>query len=130
MSVDLTGDVGQDGGDETPSRGRVTAVVVLAVSATAALFHMYAAGIQPFTALVQRPVHLALMATLGFLGVGVQKTLRGTDGIAGWKERLSGGLGWILAGLSIVVCAYLAMDWEGMPASPRQSGRRHPPGLP
>jgi len=36
----------------------------------AALFHMYAAGVSPFTALVQRPVHLALMGVVGFLLLG------------------------------------------------------------
>lgn len=85
---------------------------MLGVSAAAALFHMYSAGIQPFTALVQRPVHLALMAILGFLGVGVQTTLRGPEdeGDSRWAEGLSDALGWTLAGLSVVVCAYLALE--------------------
>jgi TRAP transporter 4TM/12TM fusion protein len=47
-------------------------VLLLAISAGAALFHLYSAGIAPFTALVQRPVHLAFMAALGFLGVGAR----------------------------------------------------------
>lgn len=97
-------------GESRPRRGGVTGIVILAVSAMAALFHMYAAGVQPFTALVQRPVHLALMGILGFLGVGVQKTLRGDAATSGLKERFSGALGWTLAGLSVVVCAYLAME--------------------
>ena len=46
--------------------------LIIGIALTAAAFHLYAAGISPFTALVQRPVHLALMATLGFLGVGVR----------------------------------------------------------
>ncbi|MDX1492878.1 MAG: TRAP transporter permease [Longimicrobiales bacterium] len=98
--------------DPTPKRGPITGWVVLGVSAVAALFHMYAAGIQPFTALVQRPVHLALMSVLGFLGVGVQVTLRSgsEEERKVWRERLSGALGWTLAGLSVVVCAYLAME--------------------
>ena len=75
-------------------RGPVTAWVVLGVSAVAALFHMYAAGVQPFTALVQRPVHLALMSVLGFLGVGVQVKIRSDDAPpAPWKERVSAILG-------------------------------------
>ena len=49
---------------------------LLALSAGAALFHLYSAGVAPFTALVQRPVHLAFMAALGFLGVGARKRLR------------------------------------------------------
>ena len=41
--------------------------VALAAAVGASLFHLYAAGVEPFTALVQRPVHLALMAIIGFL---------------------------------------------------------------
>ena len=50
--------------------------LIIGIALTAAAFHLYAAGISPFTALVQRPVHLALMATLGFLGVGVRDKSR------------------------------------------------------
>jgi len=46
--------------------GRIT----LAIAALAAGFHLWAAGVSPFTALVQRPIHLLFMALLGFLGVG------------------------------------------------------------
>lgn len=46
--------------------------LLLALSLGAAFFHLYSAGIAPFTALVQRPVHLAFMAALGFLGVGAR----------------------------------------------------------
>ena len=49
---------------------------VLVVAALAALFHLFGAGFSPFTALVQRPVHLALMGTLAFLGVGVRAVPR------------------------------------------------------
>ena len=48
-------------------------ILLVALSLGAASFHLYSAGVAPFTALVQRPVHLALMATLGFLGVGARK---------------------------------------------------------
>jgi len=47
--------------------------LLLFLSGGAALFHLYSAGVAPFTALVQRPVYLAFMATLGFLGVGAAK---------------------------------------------------------
>lgn len=116
------------------SRGKVTAAVIAVASAGAALFHMYAAGFSPFTALVQRPVHLALMATLGFLGVGVQRKRRrgrpeeerpdepGSEGAPAdtdeghgdddltTLDRISGWLGWLFAGAAIVVCAYLALE--------------------
>jgi TRAP transporter 4TM/12TM fusion protein/TRAP transporter TAXI family solute receptor len=87
-------------------------MVIAAASILAGLFHMYAAGVSPFTALIQRPVHLALMATLGFLGVGVQRRLRDADDPAGIPklELIGGALGWVLAALSIVVCGYLALE--------------------
>ena len=52
--------------------------LLLALSAGAALFHLYSAGVAPFTALVQRPVHRAFMAALGFLGVGARKRPQGS----------------------------------------------------
>ncbi len=84
-------------------------MVVAVTSVAAGLFHMYSAGVSPFTALVQRPVHLALMATLGFLGVGVQKVAR-ADGSESVFTRLSGALGWLLAALTVASCAYLALE--------------------
>ncbi len=107
----------------TAQRTRLAAWVVAATSIVAALFHMYAAGVSPFTALIQRPVHLGLMATLGFLGVGVQRTLREEGEPNPARERLLSGLGWVLAGLSLVVCAYLALEADelvvrsGMPTA-------------
>ena len=96
----------------TQGRSRAAAAVIAAVSIMAALFHMYAAGFSPFTALIQRPVHLALMATLGFLGVGVQRRLRESDDPDGVPslEQIRGALGWVLAGLTVMVCAYLALE--------------------
>lgn len=87
--------------------------IILGVSVTAAIFHLYAAGISPFTALVQRPVHLALMATLGFLGVGVQFHQRSRK--TGELDQESGPprigpLNWVLAGLSVLACLYLASE--------------------
>ena len=103
------------------ARGGVTPWVIAGASALAALFHMYAAGFSPFTALIQRPVHLGLMATLGFLGVGVQRRRSAegdddgkgrseADGRGHARERLSRAVGWGLAGLSVMVCAYLALE--------------------
>lgn len=84
-------------------------MVVAVTSVAAALFHMYSAGVSPFTALVQRPVHLALMATLGFLGVGVQKRAR-EDGSESLFTRMGGALGWLLAALTVASCVYLVME--------------------
>jgi TRAP transporter 4TM/12TM fusion protein len=93
-------------------RGKLTAAVIAMVSAVAALFHMYAAGYSPFTALVQRPVHLALMATLGFLGVGVQRRLRAENvtALRPLRERAKVATNWLLAALAIVVCGYIALE--------------------
>ena len=97
----------------TSPRSRPVAWTVAAASATAVLFHLYAAGFSPFTALIQRPVHLALMATLGFLGVGVQLQRRsrdgGSDDEAAPATRIN-WFNWTLAGLSVLVCLYLASE--------------------
>lgn len=95
------------------ARGRATALLIAVVSSAAGLFHMYAAGYEPFTALVQRPVHLALMSVLGFLGLGVQRKLR--HGAAESDEpttgeRISQVTGWVFAVLSVVACAYLVFE--------------------
>lgn len=109
------------------SRSRIVAMVVAVTSAAAALFHMYAAGFSPFTALIQRPVHLAMMATLGFLGVGVQRKRRrgrpeenrpddddgdgaGDDHLLTPFDRFNSVFNWVLAGAAVVVCGYLAME--------------------
>jgi len=65
--------------------------LLLLLSGGAALFHLYSAGVAPFTALVQRPVHLAFMATLGFLGVGARMAKRSS----GEDARESGRWKWV-----------------------------------
>jgi TRAP transporter 4TM/12TM fusion protein/TRAP transporter TAXI family solute receptor len=96
----------------TDERGRLAVRVIAVASVLAGAFHMYAAGVSPFTALVQRPVHLALMATLGFLGVGVQRRLREAETAAGVPrmESVRDATGWLLAALSVMVCGYLALE--------------------
>lgn len=44
-------------------------ILLLVLAAAAAAFHLWSAGVAPFTALVQRPVHLALMAAIGLLSL-------------------------------------------------------------
>ena len=79
--------------------------VILAVAAAASLFHLYAAGVAPFTALVQRPVHLAFMAALGFLGVGVRAkgAVSAGESRSRWPAYLSATLGVLV----VVSCVYL-----------------------
>jgi len=101
-------------------------LIILAAS-TAALFHLYAAGVSPFTALVQRPVHLALMAVLGFLGVGVRTLQKAREGVVPGDEplgsepenltlfqRLGEWIGWGLAAMAVVSAFYLGMNHEAL----------------
>jgi TRAP transporter 4TM/12TM fusion protein len=76
--------------------------VVVALAVSAAAFQLYAAGISPFTALVQRPVHLAFMAALGFLGVGVRRAKDAREPAA-WNRWLSVAM----AVLTVAVSLYL-----------------------
>jgi TRAP transporter 4TM/12TM fusion protein len=69
--------------------------LIVAVALAAAGFHLWSAGVSPFTALVQRPVHLLLMATLGFLGLGVRAPGRRLDVV------------WIA--LAAFACGYVAI---------------------
>ena len=106
-----TGDVNEDepleesGTIQNEGAGRTR--LILAVAALAALFHLYGAGVSPFTALVQRPIHLALMATLAFLGVGVRSR---PGSKLGWT--VNGVLGLILA----LSCLYLVSENEALVA--------------
>jgi len=93
--------------------------LIVATAAAAALFHLYAAGFAPFTALVQRPVHLAMMAVLGFLGLGVRKFLAPeaetqTPAPPTTRERLRTWIGWGLAVAAVVSAGYLAMNHEAL----------------
>ena len=111
---------------------------VAVASTIAAIFHLYAAGISPFTALIQRPVHLALMATLGFLGVGVQQKIRrqkadrvaedpaehgeaeeqdeAADSAGALEAPRVNWLNWLLAGMMVAVCLYLASESQELVA--------------
>ncbi|MEX2465584.1 MAG: TRAP transporter fused permease subunit [Gemmatimonadota bacterium] len=93
----------------SPARGKIAGAIVAVTSVAAGLFHMYSAGVSPFTALIQRPIHLALMAILGFLGVGIQKISQ-EDGQESALTRFGAKLGWFLAALSVAACAYLALE--------------------
>ena len=90
----------------------VWAATALAIAA--ALFHLYAAGISPFTALVQRPVHLALMACLGFLGLGIQTTRRNAESAStsASARRLRSTITGLLIVAAVTTCGYLVMEQE------------------
>ncbi len=75
--------------------------LTIGIALSAAAFHLYAAGFSPFTALVQRPIHLALMASLGFLGVG----MRG-------KERRGPAETTVLIAAIVLGCLYIASQQQ------------------
>ncbi|MEJ2187178.1 MAG: TRAP transporter fused permease subunit, partial [Gemmatimonadota bacterium] len=88
----------------TPSPGR-TSVLIAAIAVVAAAFHLFAAGVYPFTALVQRPVHLAFMATLGFLGAGIMGRRRR------WPaSKLHAALTVVLISATLFSCGYLVLE--------------------
>jgi TRAP transporter 4TM/12TM fusion protein len=89
---------------------RMVSYFLRSVAVAAAVFHMYAAGVSPFTAMVHRPIHLAFMATLGFLGVGVQMVRSAGDR----EGRLSRIISWTLTFLTILSCVYLASQHEAL----------------
>ncbi|NNM32155.1 MAG: TRAP transporter fused permease subunit [Gemmatimonadetes bacterium] len=95
----------ESGIPDQPGVGRKR--MILAVAALAAVFHLYGAGVAPFTALVQRPIHLALMATLAFLGVGV----RSRPG-----SRVGWGINWALGIVLVASCLYLVSENEALVA--------------
>lgn len=104
-------------GKRTSPVGRL--ILLLAVGAAG--FHLWSAGVSPFTALVQRPVHLAFMAFLGFLGLGARVAGAAAAKAAAEADRsavpvrppgLAVGrvLSWGLAGLALVSFLYLAVE--------------------
>ncbi len=105
-------------------RRRIQLALVLGVAALAVSFHLYGAGVSPFTALVQRPVHLALMASLGFLGLGVRGRV-GREGTVmsgpaaggpppAWMSRLSGILSASLATGAVLSSLYLVTQHRAL----------------
>ena len=89
----------------TPAAAGRLGRAALAVAALAALFHLFGAGVSPFTALVQRPVHLALMASLAFMGVGVRSLPRSRRG---WAFNA------VFGGLLVLCCLYLVSQNEAL----------------
>ncbi len=103
----------------TTEGNRVRNTVVFGLAAGAAAFHLFAAGVSPFTALVQRPVHLALMGVLGFLGIGIRarSSLRadGTTRQVGATLVMRWVRGTATAGLivsTLFACGYLVIEHQ------------------
>ena len=85
--------------DSEPPAGTRSRVII-ALAMAAAGFHLWSAGVSPFTALVQRPVHLLLMAAIGFLGGGVRRRALRTD----WA--------WLLP--AVFSCGWIAWQHEAV----------------
>ena len=85
--------------------------VCLALAIGAAAFHMYAAGISPFTALVQRPVHFGLMALLGFLGLG---TAQRPSGQSARRRLISHATTAVWIVCVVAACAYMVVQQEAL----------------
>lgn len=79
--------------------------LILSLATGAALFHLYSAGVAPFTALVQRPVHLAFMASLGFLGLGVRRTSRAGEAV---EEGAGAGSVWTWSVNAVLILSVVA----------------------
>ncbi len=91
---------------------RAAAWVIPILAVAAAAFHLYAAGVSPFTALVQRPVHLALMAGLAFWGLGVSRWSEGVAEPADRPTTIARTVQALLIVAAVVPCAYLVLEHD------------------
>jgi TRAP transporter 4TM/12TM fusion protein len=85
-----------------------------AVALAAAVFHLFSAGVTPFTALVQRPIHLALMGLLGFWAVSRDGAVPSPGGRVRRLAAVTWGatLSLVLAGAAV----YLLLEHESLVA--------------
>jgi TRAP transporter 4TM/12TM fusion protein len=88
----------------------VIRTLVVALSLAAAAFHLYAAGVAPFTALVQRPIHLLFMGTLAFLGVGVLRP-EARSRLPPWYRA---GAATCFIAATVFACGYLALEHDAL----------------
>ncbi len=88
--------------------------LILLLAVGAALFHLYSSGVAPFTALVQRPVHLAFMASLGFLGVGAAGARRRKGGEGSLFGSVGAWVSWALILAVVASAMYLLLENEAL----------------
>ncbi len=88
--------------------------VIAALSAILTLYHLYAAGVSPFTALVHRPVHFGILAVLGLLGVGVRVRPQRDSAETKTRRRLTVHqlVSGILLTVAVFACGYLITQHE------------------
>jgi TRAP transporter 4TM/12TM fusion protein len=88
-------------------------LLTLLLAGGAAFFHLYSAGVSPFTALVQRPVHLAFMVGLGLLGIGTRKAPSSSSGEKSVGRRAR-GLDFLLVLVMALSALYLVAENEAL----------------
>jgi TRAP transporter 4TM/12TM fusion protein len=89
--------------------------LLLLLATAAAGFHLWSAGVAPFTALVQRPVHLALMVGIGLLAVRRARPRDDApaDGEPG-PSRAGVVVSWLLVLLMAGAAAHLVLGHEAL----------------
>jgi TRAP transporter 4TM/12TM fusion protein len=104
---------------------KIRNAAIVGIACAAAAFHLWAAGISPFTALVQRPIHLLFMALLGFMGVGVvsSRPIEGVTATARHDRRADIALRAIFSAAALFACLYIAIEHEALV---RRSGAATP----
>lgn len=90
--------------------------LLAAAALGAAAFHLFAAGVAPFTALVQRPVHLAFMAILGFWAVSPATGGDGPERRRGLAHRWEAAWLVLLTGALVAAAVYLTVGHETLVA--------------
>ena len=94
--------------------------LILLLALGAALFHLYGAGFSPFTAYVQRPVHFALMAVLGVLGLGMRPRAKAAalidtqqkDQDGSTRRWVVGAARGLFIAAAVTCCFYLVFEHE------------------
>jgi TRAP transporter 4TM/12TM fusion protein len=87
--------------------GRIAALIVAVLGLGLSLFHLYTAAFGTFAALLQRSVHLTLIAGLGFLGYSFAGRRRKDGESPGWAD-------WVLAALALVVFGTIALRYQSI----------------
>ena len=93
---------------------RFSTVMTTSIAAALAMYHLYAAGVSPFTALVHRPVHLGLLAVLGFWGVGVRTLAIRDDSEREYQRLLGRAIAAVLAAAALTASGYMLFQHEDL----------------
>jgi TRAP transporter 4TM/12TM fusion protein len=86
---------------------RIVTLVVAVLGLGLSLFHLYTAAFGTYGALLQRSVHLALTAALGFLGYSFAGRRRKDGALPGWTDCA-------LALLALVVFGIIAVRYQAI----------------